>query len=71
MITIDKLNELPEKIKNDILNYAEFIMSKYDNLKDKNNIDSKKKWADVTSRGYSIKESASSTVLLNREEEKW
>ncbi len=68
MITIEKLNELPEKIKNEVLDYAEYLVSKYKTEVKK---DSFIKWTDVSTRGSFTGESATETVLRNRENERW
>jgi hypothetical protein len=68
LLTIDKLNELPDKIRKEILNYADYLISKY-NASEKNALG--KKWAVVRSRGISKGESSSRTVIRNREEDKW
>ncbi len=68
MITMKKLNELPGKIKNDVLDYAEYLVSKYKAGEKK---DGPIKWADVSTRLSSVGESATDTILRNRENERW
>lgn len=68
MITIDEIKDLPDSIKNEILDYAEYLAKKYDV---KQNRQQNKKWTDVSARGVSKNETASETLVKMREEEKW
>lgn len=68
MKTIKELEKLPEPLKREVLDYAEYLSRKY-------NIDvkkqGKKKWADVSKRGSSKGETGSETVNRMRGEDRW
>lgn len=68
MITIDEIKDLPDSIKNEILEYVEYLIKKYNARR---NNKQNGKWADVSSRGYSTGESSSETLDKLRREEKW
>ena len=59
MKTIKDLEKLPEPLKREVLDYAEYLTKKY-NVDVKQQV--KKKWADVRKRGSSIGETGSDTV---------
>lgn len=68
MITLEEIKNLPDPIKNQILDYAENLVEKY---KARQKTQKTKTWVDVSARGRSIGESASETIVKLREEEKW
>ena len=68
MITVKDIESLPDNIKTEVLDYAEYLLTKYGPYGQKIN---RTHWANVASRGRSINESASETVRRLREEERW
>jgi hypothetical protein len=68
MTRIEELNKLPEQLKREVLDYAEYLLGKY-------HADQKtqgeKKWADVRGRGRFSGETAGETVIRMRGEERW
>lgn len=68
MNSIDDLKNLPEPVKKELLEYADYLLAKYESKKMKI---SGKKWADVSTRGSSTGETAGETVIKLRREEKW
>ncbi len=67
MNRIEELNNLPENIKREVLDFAEYLLLKYDSKNKKTEI----KWADVRGRGRSMGETAGETVIRIRGDEKW
>ena len=68
MTRIEELHDLPEPIKREILDYAEYLMNKY---KDEKKGRSQKKWSDISKRGKPVEKSISETVIQQRSEEPW
>jgi hypothetical protein len=68
MKNIEELQQLPEPLKREVLDYAEYLLKKY-NVHGK--VSDAKKWADVGSRGSSKGETGSETVIRLRSEERW
>ncbi len=68
MKNIEELQQLPEPLKREVLDYAEYLLMKYHSGEKGNG---KKKWADMTRRGPSKGETGSETVIRMRGEERW
>ena len=68
MNSIDELKSLPEPVKKELLEYADYLLTKYESKVKKT---TGRKWADVSSRGSSRGETASETVIKLRREERW
>lgn len=68
MNSIEELKSLPEPVKKELLEYADYLLAKYESKKKKS---TENKWADVSSRGSSRGETASETVTKLRREERW
>ena len=68
MNSLDELKNLPEPVKKELLEYADYLLAKYESKVKK---PTGNKWADVSSRGCSSGETASETVLKLRREERW
>ncbi|MFW5709881.1 MAG: DUF2281 domain-containing protein [Bacteroidota bacterium] len=67
MKTIKDLEKIPEPLKREVLDYAEYLSKKY-------NVDvkqqCKKRWADVSKRGSSQGETGSETINRMRGEDR-
>jgi hypothetical protein len=68
MTRIEELNQLPEPLKREVLDYAEYLLTKYGMKKQEKE---REKWTDVSLRGRSVGETASETVTRMRKEERW
>ncbi len=68
MTRIEELNKLPERLQREVLNYAEYLLTKYYAAQ---KTQGEKKWADVRGRGRFSGETASETVIRMRGEERW
>lgn len=68
MTRIEELNDLPESLKREILDYAEYLLLKY-RMRTKDSAGGG--WADVRDRGRSLGQTASETVMRMREEHRW
>ena len=66
MMTLNDLAKLPEDIKREVLQYAEYLAEK----SRIDRTDERAQWADVSGRGASIGESAAETVARMRREER-
>ncbi len=60
-----KIEELPDEVKDQVIEYAEFLLKKYKYKKKESN------WLERIDRGSSIYEMGSTTIEKMREEEKW
>ncbi|HPI23484.1 MAG TPA: DUF2281 domain-containing protein [Spirochaetota bacterium] len=67
MIKLEDIQRMPDEIKKEILDYAEYLIAKYQSERDGEEI----RWVDVRSRGRSIGEMASDTVVKLRNEARW
>lgn len=61
-----KIDELPDQIKREVFNYAEYLMKK-----NKKSAKIKKRWIKKINRGSSVGEMASETIEKMRKENKW
>lgn len=61
-----KLEEIPDEIREEVIDYAEYLMEKYKKIKT-----IRGKWLKNVNRGRPIGEMASVTVEKTREEERW
>jgi hypothetical protein len=68
MNSIDDLKNLPEPVKKELLEYADYLLARYES---KGKKVPGRKWVDVSTRGTSRGETASETVLKLRREERW
>ena len=68
MITIEEIKKLPEPIKKEVLDYAEYLITEHriGNSKSRSS-----RWVDVSSRGRSKNQTTPETVIKLREEERW
>lgn len=62
-----KIEELPDEIKKEVFDYAEYLLEKYKQKKRGGN----NRWLKTVDRGTSKDEMASETIEKMRKEEKW
>ncbi len=63
MTTFQEIENLPDPLKQEILDFAEYVIMKHNVVRKKNT-----KWVDVKTRGESMNESASQTIVKMRNE---
>jgi len=64
---MEELKNLPKALQKEVLNYAEYLLSRHRLLRQK---DREHKWSDITGRGRSTKTTAGDTVVKMRGEER-